>query len=61
MTILLILLAIVLFPVSIPALVLMLCWNFLDSSLFHLHAITFWQAFALVFLVGLVGNLFRKS
>ncbi len=35
----------------------MLCWNFLDASPFHLHALTFRQAFAVVFLLGLLGDL----
>lgn len=59
-TLLLIIVAILLFPVTIIALIGKICWNYLDSTLFHIHPVTFWQAWAIVFLLSLIGYTLRK-
>lgn len=61
MTVLLIIIAILFFPVSITAWIFMLCWNYLDSTIFHLRTLTFWQAFAMAFLLAIIGGAFSSK
>lgn len=36
-------------------------WNFLDSTLLHWQPVTFWQAFAIMALLSMIGQLFRST
>lgn len=37
-----------------------LLWNYAVVQVFHAQPVNFWQAVALWFLVGVVGNIFRS-
>ena len=46
---------------ALMTLIEMKVWNWLDNRIFHLHQLTFWEAAAIAFIIGVVGNAFRAT
>ena len=40
--------------------IFMMLWNFAITPVFGIHALSFAQSIALVFLLGIIANMFRK-
>ena len=45
----------------LTGLLLMLFWNWIAVGIFHAPHLTYWQAWGLMFLIGLVAGAFRSS
>lgn len=60
-TILLVLLAIILFPITIVSAIVWVCWNALTPEILPLVEISFWQSFGLCILIAVIAGLIRGA
>lgn len=47
--------------VFLPALILQWAWNFVIAGVFGAPYLSYWAAFALALLLGMVGNYFKSK
>lgn len=60
-TILLVILAIILFPITIVSAIVWALWNAVLPQLFSFPEITFWESFGLCLLITVIAGLIRGS